>query len=240
MLKALESNDCVDSFGGPPGGGLALDDRLLFTDSCAGVHALMKRLASSRRIFHSEADFQHAFAWLLHEEIPEADIRLEYRAPGMDRRSYIDIWVIIEGRPFAVELKYKTREMSVSAQGERYDLLSHGAQDIGRCDILKDLSRLEQVASSTRGAMCVALVLTNDSAYWKPASAGVCYEQFSLVQGRRLSGTLSWGPSAGPGTTKRREQPISLRGDYEIDWRPFSTLPVASWAEFRYVALGVS
>ena len=200
----------------------------------------MKKLASNRRVFHSEADFQHAFAWLLHEEIPDAGIRLEYRAPGMDRRSYIDIWVTIHGKPLAVELKYKTRAMSVSLGGEKYDLLSHGAQDIGRYDIVKDVSRLEQVTASTPGAMGVALVLTNDSAYWKPASVGVCYEQFSLVQGRRLSGTRMWGPSAGSGTTRGRDQPISLRGHYEINWRSFSTLPVASWPEFRCMALGVA
>ena len=107
-----------------------MGDRLLFSDSCAGVHALMKRLALSRRVFHSEADFQHAFAWLLHEEIPKADIRLKYRAPGMDRRSYMDLWASVDGKPVAVELRYKTREMSVSVTGERYDLLSHGAQGI--------------------------------------------------------------------------------------------------------------
>jgi len=203
------------------------------------AHALMKDLSLTRRVFHSEADFQHAFAWLIHERYPTAQIRLEYRAPGMDRRSYIDIWAVIDGLPLAIELKYKTRELRVSVDGERYDLRSHGAQDIGRYDILRDLTRLEEVTQCTPGAVGLALVLTNDSAYWKPATAGVCYERFSLVQGRHLSGTLAWGPTAGAGTTKGRSEPICLSGSYDIEWRTYSSLPVASWNEFRYLAIPV-
>jgi hypothetical protein len=210
-----------------------------FPEPGPDAHALMKDLSLRRRVFHSEADFQHAFAWLIHERFPNARIRLEYRAPGMDRRSYIDIWVVIEGVPLAIELKYKTRELGLSVDGERFDLLSHGAQDIGRYDILRDVGRLEEVTRCTPGAAGFSVVLTNDSAYWKPANAGVCYQQFSLAQGRRVSGTLAWGPTAGAGTTKGRGEPICLSGSYDIEWHSYSSVPVTSWNEFRYVAFSV-
>lgn len=65
----------------------------------------MKKLASTHRVFRSEADFQHALAWLLYGEIPNAEIRLEHRVPGMDRRSYPDIWLTVDGQVVAMELK---------------------------------------------------------------------------------------------------------------------------------------
>ena len=37
----------------------------------------MAALARVRPLFHSEADFQHAFAWQLHSAHPDARIRLE-------------------------------------------------------------------------------------------------------------------------------------------------------------------
>ena len=60
----------------------------------------------------------------------------------------------------------------MSVGGERYDLLSQGAQDLGRYGILKDVSRLERAAALSPGATGVALALANDSAYWKPVPVG--------------------------------------------------------------------
>jgi hypothetical protein len=41
------------------------------------IDAIMTSLAQSRPVFHAEADFQHAFAWELHKELPSAQVRLE-------------------------------------------------------------------------------------------------------------------------------------------------------------------
>lgn len=38
-------------------------------DELFDVPALLGRLASERPVFHSEADFQHALAWALHQEV---------------------------------------------------------------------------------------------------------------------------------------------------------------------------
>ena len=95
------------------------------------------RLANERPIFHSEADFQHALAWLFHSLIPDARVRLEYR-PFLDERVYLDIWVSREDQAMAVELKYLTRELRTVIAGEHYHLRSQSARDISRYDFLKD------------------------------------------------------------------------------------------------------
>ncbi len=41
------------------------------------IEALLATLAGSRKVFHSEADFQHALAWQIHEAMPDSQVRLE-------------------------------------------------------------------------------------------------------------------------------------------------------------------
>jgi len=49
-----------------------------------GVERTMASLATRRPVFHSEANFQHAFAWELQRRHEEARIRLETRPrPGV-------------------------------------------------------------------------------------------------------------------------------------------------------------
>ena len=41
------------------------------------IKKLMVELSKERRLFHSEADFQHALAYLIHQKYPNTQIRLE-------------------------------------------------------------------------------------------------------------------------------------------------------------------
>ena len=43
------------------------------------VTSLMDAPARDRPVFHSEADFQHALAWCIHEAIPDGGCRLEFK-----------------------------------------------------------------------------------------------------------------------------------------------------------------
>ena len=73
---------------------------------------LMLGLSKSRPIFHSEADFQHAFAWQIHERLPDCQVRLEYNPlPAQKKRMYLDIWV--QSLKVATELKYPTRKLDL-------------------------------------------------------------------------------------------------------------------------------
>lgn len=48
-----------------------------------GLSDLMRRLALRRPVFHSEADFQHDFAWEAHSMDPNLRVRLEtHPEPG--------------------------------------------------------------------------------------------------------------------------------------------------------------
>jgi hypothetical protein len=66
----------------------------------------MAALAATRPLFHSEADFQHAFAWQLHQQYPDARIRLETLARSGVR---LDVFAVIGSRRVAIELKYLLR-----------------------------------------------------------------------------------------------------------------------------------
>ena len=131
------------------------------------IHHLMEGLSQSRPIFHSEADFQHALAWKIHEIMPDSQIRLEYPFRHDGNPMYLDIWLPTER--IAIELKYLTRRLEQDYEGERFALRDQSAHDVRRYDFLKDVQRLESVVEHaeqpTRGG--VAVLLTNDSAYSK-------------------------------------------------------------------------
>lgn len=81
---------------------------------------IMRRLALVRPVFHSEADFQHALAWQIHVEYPDAQIRLEYR-PFAERKMYIDLWCVLNDQLTAIELKYPTKRLSSVVRSEQFE-----------------------------------------------------------------------------------------------------------------------
>jgi hypothetical protein len=58
------------------------------------VHAILKDLAQRRPIFHSEADFQHSLAWLIHEKLADAAIRLELPFELNKQSCHLDLLVL--------------------------------------------------------------------------------------------------------------------------------------------------
>lgn len=98
---------------------------------------VMNQLAQHRPVFHSEADFQHALAWQLHQMIPSARVRLEYcPVPGV----HLDIWVATDDGSLALELKYLTKGYSANVNGERFELRNHAAQPPGRYNFVDDIT----------------------------------------------------------------------------------------------------
>lgn len=199
--------------------------------------ALMAALADARPIFHSEADFQHAFAWQLHTVYPDARIRLETRIRPRER---LDVFAVIDGRRIAVELKYLLRKLAVTINGERYELPNQAAQDIGRHAFVKDIGRLERMRREQLADDAYAIALTNDPGYWQPSSReGTIDAAFRLHEGRRLAGVLAWAAHAGAGTTEGRQNPIELGGDYLVTWRDYSQVGDERSGHFRYLAVEV-
>lgn len=198
----------------------------------------MLALSKQRSAFHSEADFQHAFAWYLHERFPSAAIRLERPFRTKLALLHMDLVAEIDGQLNVIELKYKTRAISVRQGSEEFDLQDHGAQPLGRYDFLKDVARLESIIVSRPKAQAWAIMLSNDSAYWSPPRGhDDTSAAFSLADGRRVAGSLAWSTRASAGTKRGREEPIVLGNQYVLSWRDYSNVGGRSYSQFRYLAL---
>ena len=54
------------------------------------IYEIMHQLSIWRPIFHSEADFQFSLAWMIKEQYPNCDIRLEF-VPEFNPNLHLDI-----------------------------------------------------------------------------------------------------------------------------------------------------
>ncbi|MCU6792399.1 hypothetical protein OB236_09685 [Paenibacillus sp. WQ 127069] len=204
----------------------------------------LKRIISAlqfkRPLFHSEADFQLALAWEIQIQYPEAQIRLEYNYPHVVDNIYLDIWVRYKDHHFPIELKYKSKKSAHIIQGEHYNLKDHSAQDCGRYDFIKDISRVEQVISKEISTIGYAIILTNDSLYWKPSNKIDSVDAaFKIHEGRILSGSLRWGDLASIGTTRGREKDILINHSYLFNWERYSLLSNSSSGEFKILIVEI-
>ena len=110
------------------------------------IESLLLSLATERRLFWSEADFQFAFAWKIQQNYPSAKIRLERRQEitNSKKPAYVDIWVELDNKIYPIELKYKTRTyQAADLNGEVIRTKTHSARDVGRHSYLKDIERIE-------------------------------------------------------------------------------------------------
>ncbi len=206
------------------------------------IDALLLHLSDKRPLFHSEADFQHALAWEIQRHYPEANLRLEYRPSISGARMYVDVWVGLRGgRALALELKYKTARLDIERDGEVYALLNQSAQDTGRYDFLKDISRLERLVSARPDTSGIAILLTNDAGYWSASrSAQTVDAAFRLHEGRSVSGELCWGVGASAGTMRTREQAIVLQTQCDAKWTDYSQVRSDRNSRFRYLIVHVA
>lgn len=195
----------------------------------------MSRLSARRPIFHSEADFQHALAWQIHEMQKDSDIRLEYRIQEKPP-TYLDIWLPSE--EIAIELKYCTRKLKIDWKGESFDLKGQSSQDTRRYDFLKDIHRLEQVSANWG----LAVLLTNDPLFWKPPSPRrepTFDADFRIHKKRVVAGELAWSDHASEGTKKGRASPICLSNTYSMHWKDYWNCE-EDFGRFRYLAVSVN
>ena len=199
---------------------------------------IIDRLSSLRPIFNMEKDFQLALGWEIQKKIPDWSVRFEYKPPNFKKRIFVDLWIKGD-QTSAIELKYKTRKLDVNVKGESFNLLDQSAQDIGRYDFLKDVERLENIVSTHNNVKGYAVILTNDSAYWKSPTTETVDAEFRMHEGRILNGELAWGTEAGAGTMRKREKPIKLTGTYKLSWKDYSQVSSTSYGKFRYLFLEI-
>lgn len=197
----------------------------------------LSRLALTRPIFHAEADFQHALAWELRADAER--IRLELR-PLPDEALFLDLLVHGPLGRVAIELKYLTRAHRAEGVGEVFSLREQSAHDVRRYDVVKDVERLERLLAAGVADHGVAVVLTNATAFWAPATARNTYDRsFRIHQDATLTGTLDWGPGTGDGTKKNRAKALVLRGSYRMSWVDYATVGTGAGSTFRALVVPV-
>jgi len=201
----------------------------------ADLDAALTALATRRPLFHSEADFQHELAWELRRLDPERSVRLE-RPFDLSKRVNVDIVVGTDEGLVAIELKYWPKGWSGDVKGERFYLKNRGGQDLGRYDYWKDVRRVERLHADGHIRWGAAIALTNDPAYWSAVRPGTMAEPFRMQNRTEVQGTLRWPKRTG--TTRGREDDITLRGIHPIEWQRYAT-ERSDAGEFQYVALVV-
>ncbi len=200
---------------------------------------LLDVLARNRPIFHSEADFQHALAWELHQMWRGCSIRLEAKPPDLESGIRLDIWAASKDAHVAIELKYKTRRLCVTVDAEAFCLAKQQAENLARYGFLKDIQRLEQVISETKATVGYAILLTNDRLYWCRPKQQTMDVDFRLQEGRKVSGTLSWRPDTAKGTKKGKEEPVVIGATYSLHWQDYSAPSQEPNGKFRYLLVQV-
>ncbi|MBA4291522.1 hypothetical protein C0431_00980 [bacterium] len=201
---------------------------------------ILNSLAKSRPIFYSEADFQHAFAWAA-KSLYMCEPRLEVRMIHTSSRASLDLLLNLPGEKIGFEFKYKTSPISAAIYGEVFSLLNQGALDIFRYDCIKDISRLENAIGSGQISRGYFILLTNEPAVWsRPIREGHADDEFKLHENEILGGVRTWGPAAGPGTRKNREDTLTLTGEYQCHWSPFSLIQGEKFGTFNCLVIEVS
>ena len=197
------------------------------------ITAILNSLAKRRPVFHSEADFQHAFAWEINLARPNVNIRLEYPVPTESKPYHIDVRIENKDEIVAVELKYKTVPVEFVIDGEPFRLKSHSARDQGRYDFIKDIQRLEHVAHAAENGKKFtgyAILLTNDKSYWeKRDNPNTADAAFKIPDERTLNGHLNWTENTSAGTKKNREKEIELSGSYKVEWKNYKV----EWKNYK-------
>ncbi len=200
------------------------------------IESIINELKEKRALFFSEADLQLAMAMIIKEKYPNAKVWPEY-SPEFNSKMHIDILVIIDGKWFPIELKYKTKGCKKSYQGETYILKNHGAKDVNCYLYLKDIQRIELIKKEVpyfrEG---YTLFFTNDMTYEKPPRKENCfYREFSLHQGIKKTGIMKWDENASEGTKRYCKDDIELQDEYEVKWRIFSTIDESQSGTFMYL-----
>lgn len=198
------------------------------------IENILVELSKERPIFHSEADFQHALAWKIHEMYKGCKIRLEIRPDKFTNR-YVDIKYKREETIF-IELKYRTKGFQVQIDDESFSLKNQGANDQVRYSFWKDVSRIEDFTRIEGESFGFAVIVTNDSKYWEHQNRNTNDENFKIFQNREVSETLRWQKITKSISNTSFEPPIKINNKYECSWKNYSKI---GGENFKFLALEI-
>jgi hypothetical protein len=194
---------------------------------------VMSELARRRPVFHSEADFQFAFAQTITGMDPSIECRLEVPVASTrtGRTEYLDLLCFSPRGATPIEFKYFTRGWRGTSQGEEFALRNQAATDLLRLHFIHDVVRLEH---SSRESPGLALLLTNEPALWSKSSKRTRDWEFHLHDGRSLAGQLLWADGTYEANTR------VLRGSYVMDWMDYCRIGDKRGGQLRYLAIEVT
>ena len=179
--------------------------------AAALLEEALEALPAERPLYYSEADLQHALAWVIQRQHPAAAIRLEVPllAGGRER---LDLLVVTDRVRLAVELKFPRARYQVELDGEPtgYRRGSLDAIDDTRYAVVEDLRRLERLVEEEAVDVGAVVVVTNAASIWTPPvrSPAALDVAFRLHEGAQLVGDLVWAEGG------RAKETVSLRGRY--------------------------
>ena len=206
------------------------------------IPEILKALAGKRPVFHSEADFQHALAWQIHEMHQGLHPRLEYPFERPTRKT-CDMVLFRGGKMvMAIELKYPCRNLDYENKGEMFALKS-APVDAGRHGTLKDIERMEEFIeeiqeTENRTVQAAVITLTNDPDLWNGSKTSNRTDaELDIREGKVVSKTLKWAPRTSI-KTKRMYPRIKLFGRYTMKWRDYSHVDESNGV-FRYLHIPV-
>ena len=194
----------------------------------------MATLSSRRPVFHSEADFQFAFAQAVTAANPSIEVRLEARQPA-DRAEYVDLVCWTAQQRTLIEFKYATAGwVGRDPAEEEFHVRNHAAYDLARRYFINDIHRLERFVDARPDTDGIAIMLTNEPGLWSDAGRANARDlNFRIHEGRTLTGHLRWGTGDSP----KYDQ--NLNGTYTAHWEDYSHLEGAK-GQFRWLAIPVA
>ena len=87
--------------------------------------------------------------------------------------------------------------------------------------------RVEKFVAARAGSNGAVVCVGNDPSYWNAPTHGRATnaDAFRLHESTVLHGPRAWGLLTGAGTSRGREEPLTLVGTYRMAWSDYSTLP---------------
>ncbi len=101
---------------------------------------------------------------------------------------------------------------------------------------LKDIERIERIRDNISNYSAgYTVIITNDLGYAKKPKNDDChYAQFSLEDGIIKKGTLRWKDEAKITNDKKLGRPVTLKGEYKIEWKKYSIVDDQGTWSFIY------
>lgn len=185
-----------------------------------------------KRFFVSEADFQHALATELRNELDSAEfnVYLEFPIYQDGKVIYIDIMIETESFLYPIELKYKTKNIDWAQPYEdtgvaiKDILKDHGAQDLGGYYFWKDINRIETLIANKQVMGGICIFVTNDAYYLLGSGKEDAQAQaFRVSNGWHFKGHYDWRLKDESNVPKYISDcpGLDIQNDYNFQWQRF-------------------